>query len=349
MNSGKIQPVGKGFSAFDALVGQDLAEVIMESCAQKQLNIRMDAVVNDASATVLSQAYLDPATRFGLILGTGLNMAVHLPVSALGSSKFGVRPQQWTDKATHVVINTEISMFGKDILPTTLWDDSLNAAHLRPDFQPFEHVTSGRYLGEIARLVIVDGVQSAGLFNGELPTGFESPYGLDTGTLAAIEGDKTPELSNARAILEKLHPNPFGKSYSVEDLTHLRTIITAITTRATAYLAVGIHSLWSLRLHAEGISASSTPITTPATEPSTYPTEYTDALASKDLPETDPYLQKISIAANGSVIEKYPGYASRCQGYVDQMTGREGMVAIENAGESAITGAAVAVGCAWSI
>lgn len=147
----------------------------------------MDAIVNDGTATLLSRAYKDSSTRLALILGTGTNMAVHLPVTALSPSKFGQRPKAWHDKAKHVLVNTEISMFGKNIYPTTRWDDCLNRNHSQPDFQPLEHLISGRYLGEIVRLILVEAIRTTELFGGEMPEKFLEPYALDTGIMAIFE------------------------------------------------------------------------------------------------------------------------------------------------------------------
>src|SRR5271154_5031082 len=162
--------MGKGFKGCDGIIGHDLGDIIEQSCASRKLNVRMQAIINDSSATLLSRAYLDSSTRLALILGTGVNAAIHLPVSALGKEKFGQRPSAWFDEASHVVINVELSMFGKNILPTTRWDDYLNTLHLIPDFQPFEYLVSGRYLGEIFRLILVEAVQTAGLFNSQIPS-----------------------------------------------------------------------------------------------------------------------------------------------------------------------------------
>ena len=147
----------------------------------------MDAIINDSTATLLSRAYLDASTQFALILGTGCNAAVHLPVTILGPEKFGTRPSGWCEKATHVLVNTELSMFGKGIFPTTRWDDLLNEKQLLPNFQPFEQLTSGRYLGEVVRLILVEAIQTAGLFGGEMPEGLLEPYSLDTCTIGIIE------------------------------------------------------------------------------------------------------------------------------------------------------------------
>jgi hypothetical protein len=114
-------------------------------------------------------------------------MSIMLPVTALSDVKFANRPKDWRDKAKEVLVNTECSMFGKNILPMTRWDDFLNNAHKLPDFQPYEYLIGGRYLSEIVRLVLVEAVQKAGLFHGEIPHRLLEPYSLDTGILAYIE------------------------------------------------------------------------------------------------------------------------------------------------------------------
>ena len=179
--------MGKGFLAAHGLLGQDLGDVLQSACSRRGLNIRLNAIVNDSSATLLSKAYLDPTTRFALILGTGVNAAVHLPVDIFSPPKFGVRPSEWHDSAKHVIVNTELSMFGAGILPLTKWDELLLATHTNPTFQPLEHFVSGGYLGEIVRLILIDGIQSAGLFGGVVPPSLLERYSLNTETVSRIE------------------------------------------------------------------------------------------------------------------------------------------------------------------
>lgn len=181
--------MGKGFLATRGLLGEDLGEILEAACGRAGLAVALGALVNDGSATLLSQAYRHAATRFGLILGTGTNIAVHLPVGALGRSKFGPeRPAAWFAAARHVIVNTELGMFGRrpGLLPRTRWDDCLRAAHPRPDFQPLEHLLAGFYLGEICRLALAEAVETTGLFGGVLPPSLEKPYSLDTATLSQI-------------------------------------------------------------------------------------------------------------------------------------------------------------------
>ncbi|PVI01389.1 hexokinase-1 [Periconia macrospinosa] len=315
IRSGNLLTMGKGFLATEGTLGQDLSELIMAPCRKRNLPVSLDSIVNDSSATLLSRAYEDPATRFAVILGTGFNIAVHLPTSALASSKYKGYPQKWLDEAKHVLVNTELSMFGKDIFPLTKWDEQLNEAHDRPDFQPFEHMISGRYLGEIVRLIIVDAVRSAGLFSGELPDKLNEPYALDTGTLAAMELDESKSLTNAIALFQSKHS--LSKPPSYNDIHFVRQVSQLVSHRAAAFLAAGIHALWELRIKAEGL---------------------TPAAAGK-----------LAIGCNGSVIEKYPLFRGLCQSHLDELTTASGAepnsISLEIAVESAIFGAAVAVCC----
>ncbi|KAF2429161.1 actin-like ATPase domain-containing protein [Tothia fuscella] len=307
--------MGKGFCATKGVLGQDIRDLIMRACRKKNLNVRLDAVVNDGTATLLTRAYEDEATRLALILGTGTNMAVVLPVSALAHSKYGKRPQSWHDQAKQVLVNTELSMFGKNILPTTRWDDYLNVTHVAPDFQPLEYLISGRYLGEITRLILLEAIQTKALFGGQLPDHFLEPYAFDTGIMAAIEEDDSPHLSKGAAAFQKYHPLRIPPS--VPDLHYVRQVCQLVSRRAAAYLATGIHALWFLRTEAENLV------------PSTADT--------------------VSIGCNGSVIERYPAFRSTCQSFLDDLVelsgGNRNSVILEVAYESAIFGAAVAVCC----
>lgn len=320
LRSGKIQGMGKGFCCAQSVVGQDLGNLIVTSCRQRNLNLRVDAIVNDSSAALLCRAYSEPSTSMSLILGTGTNAAAHLPVSCMGPKKFGIRDQSWHTQARMVITNTELSMFGKGILPETRWDDYLNRAHQLPDFQPLEYKTTGRYLGEIFRLIIVEAVETAGLFDGLFPEPVRHPYSLDTAVLAMVEGDTSPQLFKSGTYLEKIWCMETPPSHS--DLNFLRTLAESISIRAAAYLAVAIHALWTLQK--ETNINPTTPFGTP----------------------------KTSIACTGSVIEKYPNFRTRCEGYIAQMITavspgfaefQPERVALEMTDEAALLGAAVAV------
>lgn len=128
----------------------------------------MDAIVNDSSSALLARAYLDPTSRLAVILGTGVNAAIHLPIAALDASKFGSRTMSPDRDTAYVLTNTELSMFGQHILPMTRWDEHLNNSHMHPNYQPLEYFIAGGYMGEIVRLIICEATATAGLFNGSV-------------------------------------------------------------------------------------------------------------------------------------------------------------------------------------
>ncbi|RMY71691.1 hypothetical protein D0862_14575 [Hortaea werneckii] len=299
--SGKLLPMGKGFRATHGVEGEDLSELVMKSCRARGLNVEMKAIVNDGAATLLSQAYRDPSTRMSLILGTGMNAAVYLPVRALGPDKFGSRPPSWHAVAHHVLVNTELSMFGKTVLPTTRWDDDLNAHHLLPDFQPLEYLVTGRYLGEILRLILLEAVSTAGLFSGELPAHLDDPYALDTRLLAAFQLDASPSLSAAGASFLHAHPFKSGRVPRPEELRFLRDLSRLIADRAAVYLAVALHALWVVRTEAE-FSASAS-----------------DEGPAGIHQQHQQQQQVTTIACNGTIVEKYPGFRAKCQGFLDRL------------------------------
>lgn len=187
MGSGKLLPMGKAFLADQGLLGEDLAEIIKEACKKSNLHVELRALLNDSSACLLSRAYSYTSTRFGLILGTGVNLAAYLPVLGVGKKKFGVRPEGWFDEASHIIVNTELGMFGHNILPLTRWDRELTKQHPRPDFQPLEHLVSGMYLGEIVRLALLEAVETTGLLGGVVPPSLKTGYSLGTDTISMIE------------------------------------------------------------------------------------------------------------------------------------------------------------------
>ncbi|QDS75424.1 hypothetical protein FKW77_003658 [Venturia effusa] len=317
--TGILLDMGKGFKAGIGVTGQDIGSLIILACRKKKLNVRLDAIINDGQATLLTRAYQDDATCFGLILGTGTNMSMVLPVESFGKEKFGQRSQAWFENAEHVLVNTEMSMFGKQIFPATRWDDALNEAHAMPDFQPLEYFIGGRYQGEIVRLILVEAIHSTGLFDGQYPERFLEPYSLETSTMAAFEDGDSPCLSKAAAVLQKQHP--MACTLSVTDLLFVREICQLVSRRAAAYLATAAHALWVMRASLSGLRIQ-------------------DA-------------GHLSVGCNGSVIQHYPGFREETQKHLDdlvELSGGKGQsIVLETAVEAAIFGAAVAAASIASV
>ncbi|PHH61315.1 hypothetical protein CDD81_494 [Ophiocordyceps australis] len=332
LDGGKLLSMGKGFHADEGLVGQDLGQLIKQACANRHLHVELRAILNDSSACLLSRAYSHMSTRFSLILGTGLNMAAFLPVVGIGRHKFGLRPDSWFDEATHVIVNTELSMFGHGILPLTKWDQMLLRGHSRPDFQPLEHLVSGMYLGEIARLILIEAIETVGIFGGIVPASLSSPYSLGTDTLSIIEGDETADLAEAIRVFSERHAS--SHTPTAADLAAVKVIASFISMRSSALVATCVFTLWEHRLEIEKTYISSLPEFSPARLEA----------------EADMKLETTTVAFNGSVIEHYTGYLDNCQRFVDDLIRSRDLseprsIRLVPAKESSLMGAAVALAC----
>ncbi|KAL2131713.1 hypothetical protein VTI74DRAFT_4704 [Chaetomium olivicolor] len=337
---GKISGMGKGFLANDGLLGEDLGKIIETACRKKGLHVELCAIVNDSSAALLSEAYITPSTRYSLILGTGFNIAAHVPVTTIGQEKFGDRPSSWHEKASHVIVNTEMGMFGHDILPLTKWDKLLKAAHPRPDFQPLEQMVSGYYLGEICRHALLEAISTTGIFGGKVPPSLQKPYSLDTETLSIIEADTTPTLTSAIKTFTARHPIP-GYTPTTADLSFLRILASHISRRSASLVAASLFALWELKSETEHELLATLP-------------DVHSPFAVETAAEIEISQGKSTVSFNGSVIENYPGYRAHLQAYIDALLAEErengdgkkvGSIALVEARESSLLGAAVALAC----
>lgn len=262
---------------------------------------------------------MDSSTRLALILGTGINAAIHLPIASLHDSKFGERLMPEDDNVSHVLVNTELSMFGKKAFPTTRWDEIVNNNHLMPNYQPMEYLIAGGYMGELVRLILLEATETVGLFAGKAPTSLSTHYTLDARTLAAIEADTSATLSASRTFFHETHPTATFPTSS--DMYFIQQVIRSVSRRSCAYATAAIHALASLlqdmeKMH-QVISSN---------------TGY------------------INIGCDGSIINKYPHYMDTAQALLDQMNeiepGSRKRVLLEKTFEPAVSGAGVAVAMA---
>ncbi|KAM0247344.1 hypothetical protein ACHAQJ_009901 [Trichoderma viride] len=332
LGGGRLAAMGKGFLADTGLVGQDIGDIVKTACKNQNLHVELKAILNDSSACLLSRAYSHSSTRFGLILGTGINIAAYLPVSSISRTKFGERPAGWFDEASHVIVNTELGMFGSKILPLTRWDRQLLKEHPRPDFQPLEYITGGMYLGEIVRLILVEAIQTTGLLGGVVPPSMTEIYSLGTETISTIEGDTTTDLSEAISCFSGNHPSTHIPS--VIDMSAIKAIASFVSVRSSALIASAVYALWDIREEGDQTLLSTLPESSPL----------------RSVLEEDIKMEKTTVAFNGSVIERYPGYLTSCQRYINELlesksSGQSKSIELVSAKESSLTGAAVALAC----
>lgn len=266
VSRGTILTMGKGYHVADEIAGWDLRTAFEDSFAELSLDISLTAVVNDTVASLLSHAYMNPSTRVAVILGTGVNSSA-LVTDANGNDK---------------LINTEMSLMGGDgVLPQTGWDRYLDARVERPGFQPFETMVSGRYMGEVSRLIICD-LQAVGWITlhpaATASTMLSTPYAFETPLMAKIEGlyysGKTVKAKHIFEEATKVTLSEF-------DFGKVAGVLRAVSNRSANWIAASILAL----VRNLGDDATHDGLETRA----------------------------VTIAYSGTVIEEYPALKERCQ------------------------------------
>ena len=272
IRSGRLSKWTKELN-FDGVEGNDavaLLECAVADAAgafQVLTRLTVGALANDTVGVLAAGAYLDPRCDMGLIVGTGTNMAVAMPANMTG----GHLPSA-PGRPGEMVINMECGNFDGVRSIQTAYDRRLDAES-DSDGQLLEKMVSGRYLGEIVRLTMLDLASTGRGFGSWLDgsSGFNTPYAFTTEHISDIAFDDSEDLTGTAMLLRSL-----GVSDStLDDRRRLREIGAAVAHR-------------SARLVASAIAATAT---------------YIDPNLENDH----------IVAADGSVIRGYPGYQAEVQ------------------------------------
>ncbi|KAF1955860.1 actin-like ATPase domain-containing protein [Byssothecium circinans] len=265
-------------------------------------SIRIAAITNDTVATFASLAYAVKAApnsrvAMGLIVGTGTNATVPMKLADLHPAKKDDLANP--NEVDTVVINTEWTIQGTekpllDLDIKTPWDLTLDANSDRPGFQPFEYMTSGRYLGELVRLVFVD-LYSADA-EAYLPPPLKTKNTILTRFLSEVVARADEET--LKRELERLYPSlespkPFWTPARVR---LLRDIASAVQQRSSALIAAACVGLLDC-VHDIAIDR---------------PRQSTRRTAHDHAHD-----EELVIAYAGGTISQYPNWLETCQHWID--------------------------------
>lgn len=327
-------------------------------------SLRIAAITNDTVATLASLAYSVkalPNSRVvaGIIVGTGCNATIPMPLSSLGEAKSNfIRSNVPT--ATETVVNTEMTIAGAcaPLLPiTTKWDRELDAACARPGFQPLEYMTGGRYIGELVRIIFYDYMTTChepNIASAHLPATVVHPYSLTTtfvsGIIARARTDE--ELSGE---LKRRIPPPESSSWawSPQTAKAIRVIARLVQTRSAALIAASTVGLLacvgeiklsppltssdstasataegpnSAASNANPTHGSSEPSNSVSALPQLLPTRSRDGLspAPGSINSWNAGPEELVIAYTGGIIQHYPNFKEQCQRFIDRLVMRAG-------------------------
>lgn len=153
---------------------------------QQGVPIKLSALINDTTGTLIASAYTDTKMKIGCIFGTGCNAAYMEDCGSIPKLAHMNLPPD-----TPMAINCEWGAFDNEhkVLPRTKYDIIIDKDSPRPGQQAFEKMIAGLYLGEIFRLIMVDlhDNHETGLFAGQDISKLRKSYSLDSSFLSAIE------------------------------------------------------------------------------------------------------------------------------------------------------------------
>ncbi|KAI8145484.1 hypothetical protein BJV82DRAFT_666732 [Fennellomyces sp. T-0311] len=204
LDRGTIVALEHGFE-FPNVIGRDAVDLFHSRFQAKGLNIRIVAIANDAVCTLLAHAYQHPATRIGIVHNIGTNCAYYEKVSNI--SKFLAQHPDDVQPNNDMMINTEWCNFGSRYLPMCRYDHLVDRESNNRGVHIFEKMTTGMYLGEITRQILVDLVDREILSfqTDDEECLLRTPYHFDTSYMYVCEADDDWEnLEDTRVVLEEM-------------------------------------------------------------------------------------------------------------------------------------------------
>ena len=237
IDHGVLQRWTKGFD-IAGVEGQDVAGLFEAALVKRKLPIKLSALINDTTGTLIASAYTDEATKIGCIFGTGCNAAYMEDCGSVPKiAHYNLPPDM------PIAINCEYGAFDNEhaVLPRTPYDIIIDNDSPRPGQQAFEKMIAGLYLGELFRLALVDLHQNKGvkIFESQDISKLQKAYTLDSSFLSMIEEDPFENLSETADLIQKTLNIKANKP----ELELCRRLAELIGTRAARLSACGVAAI----------------------------------------------------------------------------------------------------------
>ncbi|KAK2712796.1 hypothetical protein QYM36_011477 [Artemia franciscana] len=236
LTKAKLVQWTKGFTC-SGVVGHDVADLLQKAIHKRDdVNIKIMAVLNDTTGTLMSSAYKQPDCKIGLIIGTGTNACYVEKVENM---------ELWdgeSDNSNQCIVNTEWGAFGDSgslEFIRTNFDRALDSTTPNCGKQLYEKMISGKYLGEIVRRVLVYLAKEGLIFNNSSYVRLLEADTFKTKLLSEIEEKPENDLSDCKRILEELGITNFSQ----EDCAKVRYVCQLVSKRAAFMVAAGVATL----------------------------------------------------------------------------------------------------------
>ncbi|XP_045147615.1 hexokinase HKDC1-like [Echinops telfairi] len=209
---GTLMEWTKGFKATDC-EGEDVVDLLREAIKRRnEFDFDIVAMVNDTVGTMMACAYEDPNCEIGLIAGKWSGMFAWTSVL-----RMVLRPDHGQDR-------------GEWLTPGK-----------------YEKMTSGMYLGEIVRQILIDLTKQGLLFHGHISERLRMRGIFETKYLSQIESDQLT-LLQVRAILKHL-----GLNSTCDDSIVVKKVCGAVSQRAAQLCGAGLAAIVQKRREDQGL------------------------------------------------------------------------------------------------
>jgi hexokinase len=235
IDHGVLQRWTKGFD-IDGVEGKDVVPPFEAALKERGVPIKLTALINDTTGTLVASSYTDPEMKIGCIFGTGCNAAY------MENAGDVPKLEDWKmDPDQEIAINCEWGAFDNEhkVLPRTPYDIIIDKDSPRPGQQAFEKMIAGLYLGELFRLVLVDLHEKNIVFQGQDISALRKPYSLDASYLSDIENDPFENLQETSDTFEKT----LNITTTKPELELIRRLAELIGTRSARLSACGVAAI----------------------------------------------------------------------------------------------------------
>ncbi len=228
ISSGKLVAWTKGFSA-RGVEGNDVVALLDGALKTEGIdNVSVAALLNDTTGTLAARSYGDKFCDMGVIVGTGTNACYVEKAANIKSLKRFLRT------SGNMIVNIEWGNF--NAIKTTSFDRELDEKSGNPGAQMLEKMVSGKYLGEICRLVMLDLIEKGFLFKGIAPKRFKDSGYLTGEFLSRVLADNSRNLSGVNRLLREA----LSRSQSHNDRKTIKKICGIISARAARITGAAI-------------------------------------------------------------------------------------------------------------
>uniref|UniRef100_A0A8C7K0B8 Phosphotransferase n=1 Tax=Oncorhynchus kisutch TaxID=8019 RepID=A0A8C7K0B8_ONCKI len=194
----------------------------------KDFEMDVVAMVNDTVATMISCYYEDRSCEVGMIVGTGCNACYMEEMRTV---------ELVEGEEGRMCVNTEWGAFGAngELEEFRLeYDRVVDETSINPGQQLYEKLISGKYMGELVRVVLLKLVNEELLFNGEASDLLKTRGSFDTRYVSQIESD-SGDRKQIYNILSTLGVLP-----SEMDCDIVRLACESVSTRAAHMCGAGL-------------------------------------------------------------------------------------------------------------